>query len=242
MSEFTYQFPPAEAFMYTLHKCLESEGATDIAAALTGASCSFMSDGQYTSRRWNEYGATLILTVRSENLHALSEERREEILRLANRLMPAEAGYLVISVETSPLLEAPPAEDDFAPANAGRIGTEASVNHDGLRFRSKTETRIYDALRSRRVLFFPLPTAVLGGTDRVGKREPDFLVCQDGRWGILEVMGEPYHPAATAMRDHDRARGFQDYGLLTIQFYDASRCYEHPDQVVDDFLRRLRGP
>jgi hypothetical protein len=30
------------------------------------------------------------------------------------------------------------------------------------------------------------------------------------RWGLLEVMGEAYHPAATAVRDHDRARLFKD--------------------------------
>jgi very-short-patch-repair endonuclease len=69
------------------------------------------------------------------------------------------------------------------------------------------------------------------------KREPDFLVCQDGKWGILEVMGEDFHPRAAD--DHDRASLFEDYGLYFIKFYDAKKCREKPNEVVEDFLRRL---
>src|SRR5262249_5291223 len=44
---------------------------------------------------------------------------------------------------------------------------------------------------------------------------------------------------AAAMRDHDRARLFKEYGLFLIEFYDASRCYNSPEEVVGDFLQRL---
>ena len=85
-----------------------------------------------------------------------------------------------------------------------------------------------------------IATAVLGGKFEDGKvllREPDFLVCQDGRWGILEPGGESFH--TSAMRDHDRLRMFNDYGIRFHHFYPADRCYKSPDEVVDDFLRRL---
>jgi hypothetical protein len=52
-------------------------------------------------------------------------------------------------------------------------------------------------------------------------------------------MGEPFHPSATAMQDHDRARLFNDFGVSNIWFYDASRCYNTPVEVIDDFLKRL---
>jgi hypothetical protein len=52
-------------------------------------------------------------------------------------------------------------------------------------------------------------------------------------------MGESYHPSATAMRDHDRARLFKDYGLFIIEFYDAAKCYNTSEAVVADFLARL---
>jgi hypothetical protein len=92
------------------------------------------------------------------------------------------------------------------------------------------------------VLFFPNAAAVLGGRAQEDKKEPDFLVCQGGAWGVLEVMGEAFHPSATAIKDHDRARLFKDYGLVVIEFYDAARCYGEPDAVVEDFLRRLQPP
>lgn len=45
----------------------------------------------------------------------------------------------------------------------------------------------------RKVLFFPLVLAVRNETGRtfLDHREADFLICQDGQWGILEVS---YHP------------------------------------------------
>jgi len=89
-------------------------------------------------------------------------------------------------------------------------------------------------------LFFPNAAAVLGGRAEEDKKETDFLICSNGKWGLLEVMGEAFHPSATAIKDHDRARLFKDYGLVVIEFYDATRCYNQPEVVVDDFLRRLQ--
>jgi tetratricopeptide (TPR) repeat protein len=109
------------------------------------------------------------------------------------------------------------------------------IDHDGLRFRSRSEVRIYDALKRRRLLFIPNGMAVFG---RLGfKREPDFLICKDGKWGILEVISERTHPYAA--RDHERARLFKDYGVRCIEFFDAEQCWKSPDGVVDQFLRLL---
>ena len=43
------------------------------------------------------------------------------------------------------------------------------------------------------MLFFPLPLAARSDTGALylDHREPDFLICQDGTWGILEVA---FHP------------------------------------------------
>ena len=44
---------------------------------------------------------------------------------------------------------------------------------------------------------------------RVAKRgnsEPDFLVCHKGTRGILEVVGEPFHPPTRTVHDHERDR------------------------------------
>ena len=112
--------------------------------------------------------------------------------------------------------------------------------HQGLRFRSITEIRVYDALIKRRLLVFPLPLAVLG--DVGAYREPDFLVfSQTGRSGIIEIHGAEFHPPETAAREHERRRRFIDLGINEYEIYDAAQCYNESDRVVSDFLARLKG-
>jgi hypothetical protein len=157
----------------------------------------------------------------------------------ADAVIPKNAGLDIEGIDIVPFLENPLVIDP-SPLNAGTLAAHAAVEHDGLRFRSRAEIQIYDVLKCRDVLFFPNAAAVLGGKVVADKKEPDFLICLNGKWGILEVMGESFHPSATAIKDHDRARLFKDYGLVVIEFYDAARCYREPDAVVDDFLRRLQ--
>jgi hypothetical protein len=68
------------------------------------------------------------------------------------------------------------------------------VIYNEMKFGSRSEIRIAQEFESRRVLFFPLPLAVRSDTGAayLDHREPDFLVCQDGIWGILEVAW--HHP------------------------------------------------
>jgi hypothetical protein len=112
---------------------------------------------------------------------------------------------------------------------------DSIVRHDELQFRSPAEISVYDELRKRKLLFFPNAAAVLGEIEK--KREPDFLICYRGKWGVLEVMGEMYH--TNAVKDHERARLFKDYGLLCIEFFSAKRCENEPAAVVDQFLAIL---
>ena len=107
--------------------------------------------------------------------------------------------------------------------------------YDGLYFRSRTETRIYDALKQRGALFFPLPVAVLGNDER--KLEPDFVVIYKQKVGILEVHGAPYHPPQRAAAEAERGRRFKLLGVSVHEFFDADKCWEDPQGVVDDFLK-----
>ena len=119
---------------------------------------------------------------------------------------------------------------------------EHTIAHDELRFRSRSEIAIYDELKRRDVLFFPNPAAMLGRVppEAVERREPDFIVCHRGKWGLLEVSGEPWHSGAiSTAKDHDRSRLFQHYGLVCVQHFDAARCRHSPADVVDEFLLLL---
>ena len=106
-----------------------------------------------------------------------------------------------------------------------------------MKFASKTEIRIAQELENRKILFFPLPLAVRAETGNFynDHREVDFLICQDGTWGILEVS---FHQDRYE-KDSEKDSWFKKSGILCIQHYTAERCWEHPRQVVDEFLSIL---
>ena len=106
-----------------------------------------------------------------------------------------------------------------------------------MKFGSISEDRIAQELASRRVLFFPLPLAVRSetGAAYMDRREPDFLICQDGVWGILEVA---FHPDRYE-KDAEKDVWFKKSGIVYIQNYTAEHCFNHPSEVVDAFLHIL---
>jgi hypothetical protein len=134
--------------------------------------------------------------------------------------------------EALALLERTTIHNQAASAPAPRIWKN-------LRFRSEAEVRVAAALDAVGVLFLPNCLARLGLQDQRLNREADFLVCHNGKWGILEVDGEPFHPPQRATQDHARDLLFQNHGILIVHHADATECYENAPQVVERFLRLL---
>jgi hypothetical protein len=111
------------------------------------------------------------------------------------------------------------------------------ILYQEMKFGSISEVRIAQALASRGVLFFPLPLAVRSetGASYMDRREPDFLVCHEGVWGILEVA---FHPDRYE-KESEKDVWFKQSGIVCIQNYTAERCFNHPSEVVDEFLHIL---
>ncbi|MDW2879555.1 MULTISPECIES: hypothetical protein [Bacillaceae] len=120
--------------------------------------------------------------------------------------------------------------------NQGNIfNNEAQFNYNGLRYRSKSEIEIAKEFDKRGILFFPLPACVIEGISK----EPDFLVNHpNGKWGILECNGDPYHTFQNSTKDHEKVRLFMKKGIPVI-FFNATDCYNQPSKVVDDFMEIL---
>ena len=119
-------------------------------------------------------------------------------------------------------------------------GIKAPYKWNGFYFRSKTEIKIAEALDRVGVLFYPNCKARLNtSVGREGK-ETDFLVFYQGKCGILEVDGEPWHPPSRVVHDHERDRLFKVHGIRVVEHYDATRCSRQPDEVVREFLEILR--
>jgi hypothetical protein len=112
------------------------------------------------------------------------------------------------------------------------------VTWNNLRFRSQTEIRVAEALERAQVLFLPNCMARLGVSQRQN-READFLVCQKGKWGILEVDSPSSHPPTRTVEDHERDRFFKAHGIRVVEHFDASECWENADGVVKRFLYLL---
>ena len=63
----------------------------------------------------------------------------------------------------------------------------------------------------------------------------DFLICNDGVWGILEVARH------TDRYEKDAQKGawFKKSGILCVEHYTAERCYSVSSEVVKEFLEIL---
>lgn len=111
------------------------------------------------------------------------------------------------------------------------------IVHNGLNFASQSEIRIAQELEQRKILFFPLVVGVRAGTGQQYQdhREADFLICDSGVWGILEVA---YHPDRYE-KDKEKDGWWKKSGILCVEHHTAERCFNNPKQVVDEFLKIL---
>ena len=109
---------------------------------------------------------------------------------------------------------------------------------ENLRFRSKTEIKIAEALDRTGVLFVPNSLARLNTAKGRENKEADFLICYNGKWGVLEVDG-PFHTAERRVEEQERERIFKKNGIKVVERFDAERCYNNPDEVVQEFFKMI---
>lgn len=109
---------------------------------------------------------------------------------------------------------------------------------ENLRFRSKTEIKIAEALDRTGVLFVPNSLARLNTAKGRENKEADFLICYNGKWGVLEVDG-PHHTAKRRVEEQERERIFKKNGIKVVERFDSERCYNNPDEVVQEFFKMI---
>ena len=82
-----------------------------------------------------------------------------------------------------------------------------AMGRDGEDFRASADKQhlLAETLARAMVMFLRNCRAPLRVAKR-GNSEPDFLVCHKGTRGILEVVGEPFHPPTRTVHDHERDR------------------------------------
>jgi len=102
-----------------------------------------------------------------------------------------------------------------------RSGHVATLEHDGLLFRSTMEIRFYNALKRSGVPFAPLSVVLHGG---IGYKriEPDFVIYKQGIMLIVEIDSDFYHKETPAAA-HARLKFLTDEGMK-IERIKTSEC------------------
>lgn len=114
--------------------------------------------------------------------------------------------------------------------NQGRVRTDniASLEVDGLLFRSEAEINLYRALKRKGVTFAPLPVFLRGGAS-YARLEPDFLLLKDARVMVVEVDGDTFHRESPA-EAHQRLLPLYHEGAH-IERVAAKDC-ETPEKAI----------
>lgn len=105
MSEFTYNCPDEKKYFAAILKYLDKSGDNDITALLKGCSCSIRPSGTFSRQRWNAYFTEIMFYVPVNTLDKITGEMKIRLLGICDKLMPAEVGFDVMSVDFSVSLD-----------------------------------------------------------------------------------------------------------------------------------------
>ncbi len=143
---------------------------------------------------------------------------------------------VLLGLNQRPALPAPNSVTKMLPRKRSLPETYREIEWKGIIFRSQSEVKIAKTLDHRGIFFIP-PTRVRLSTGKDGRqsRELDFVICHEGKWGVLEVDG-PFHDRRL---DAERDRWLRGHGIGIVQRFEAARCYQTPQAVIDEFLHVL---
>ncbi len=108
--------------------------------------------------------------------------------------------------------------------NQGRVRSDniATLQQDGLLFRSRPEILFYNALKRSGVPFAPLSVVLNGGITSPKRIEPDFLLYRFGLTMVVEIDGDLFH-RETPAEGHTRLKFLTDEGVI-VERIEASVC------------------
>lgn len=151
------------------------------------------------------------------------------------KLLDAPEGWR--SIARDAILNAKDPNQGFVTEKMFSKRRQQTLVYNEMKFGSQSEIRIAQELERRGVLFLPLPLAVRHetGENWQDHKEPDFIICHDGVWGVLEVSVH----AARFEQDSEKRSWFERSGILCYRPYSGERCYNSSAEVVDEFLTNL---
>lgn len=114
--------------------------------------------------------------------------------------------------------------------------SENEINWNGFRFHSDAQVKIAEILDRTSTLFIPNSQLRLTTPEGRQNLEADFLIFHQNKLGMLKIDSESCHQNATEDEICELSR---DSGISLVKHYDANRCSQQPDLVVQEFLEIL---
>ncbi|MCF3608072.1 pentapeptide repeat-containing protein [Planktothrix agardhii 1033] len=115
--------------------------------------------------------------------------------------------------------------------------SENKIDWNGFCFHSDAQVKIAEMLDHTHTIF--IPNSQLRLTTPAGRQnqKAQFLIFHQGKLGILEV--DDVRSPEDAIQDEPLDIVSIDSGICLVKHYDATRCSEQPDLVVQEFLAIL---
>jgi hypothetical protein len=114
--------------------------------------------------------------------------------------------------------------------------SENEIDWNGFCFHSDAQVKIAEILDRISTLFIPNSQLRLATPAGRQNQQADFLIFHQNKLGMLKIDSESSHQNAT----EDEMCGLSvDSGICLVKHYDATRCSEQPDIVVQEFLEIL---
>jgi Uncharacterized low-complexity proteins len=114
--------------------------------------------------------------------------------------------------------------------------SQNEINWNGFCFHSDAQVKIAEILDRTSTLFIPNSQLRIATATGRQNQKADFLIFHQNKLGILKIDSESSHQNTT----EDEICGLLiDSGISLVKHYDATRCSEQPDLVVQEFLEIL---
>ncbi|KAM3090684.1 hypothetical protein ACKFKG_28550 [Phormidesmis sp. 146-35] len=210
-----------ETFANTFAELADARGLDVVSRALRTRGVSITLE-EYDN--WDGGIWTWLITVSLSPRHWAAfngtEERttvEKELAELANAIVVSDAHNFIVR------LSAIAVSASKGVTNQGRVHSSniATIEHEGLLFRSQPEILLFVALRDTGLPVMPLPV-ITSNQPRFKRIEPDFVVICRGMTFVVEVDGDRWHHESPAAAQ-ERLRHLEDEGVRIIRV-SAENC------------------
>jgi Swt1-like HEPN len=104
-TKFSYTKPDDRRFHSALLRYLRHQGQKRLAELLSGGKCVIITSTTYSRNRWDAYRTKVLFYLPFGKFEKTSPKMGQKLIPFCQKIMPEEAGYDVMEIEFSPLLE-----------------------------------------------------------------------------------------------------------------------------------------